>query len=1023
MTEVFPFVGREAELGRLDDLLHAARHGKGRTALLRGGTGLGKSRLAQVIADRAREGGWRVAIGRAFPVESAGPYAIFTDALSPVVTELGDAALKILTRGSEEQLAPIFPFLSPGDRRLQVELDPSESKTRLLWNFAQFLIRLAHRQPLFLVFEDLHWADDSSIELLHFVARQLGDSPVANLCVQNDALAPTSDALPSTLQSLLSLDVAELIQLSPFSHLETTELISRSFEVGRSGVGEFADRIHKWTGGNPHFVVEVLKSLVDSGQLRQEGNAWVGWSVGEVTLPISIRESIAARITRLSDEAQSIAEIAAVIGTRVRHEVLDAVGTLSEAALLQAVEELLSAAFLQEVKGLDAITYEFIHPALRDSVYSRLSQARAQKLHRDLAESLERFYGEAAVERADELAFHLARSGSLGPDASRALLYLVLAGRNALARQADDEAAKLLKEALTRHDQGAGPPDAESQPKSEGTGAAWTSAFPLPSGHRPPSRREIVADLARALVRSGDHAAATDLWNQVRAAAQEAGDPDGVAAADRRLGLVDYWRGARQEALEHFRDGLEASSHGGDQRLRARLLLVEGLCLMETGNAETARVSLERASNIAEKLEDIRLEVQIRQILIILHTWTGPPEIAREHGEAAASLADALGSPELRWSVHWALAALAGLTGDGNAASRELAVCESISEALRSPLRRLWTSEISLELAWATGEWNDAVALGESSIKLARALGQATLLPRMLVLTAFVHFGRGDTDRGRELVDEAWEMSKAGEGAPDDAQVAVVVPAYTGMAGFHLMAGEWDEAIRIGTEGLAIADRSGYVAWGIHRLLPIIAEAQLQKRDLEGAREFGARLRSASERLGHKLGLAWADACDAIVAWLSGDVEGSIGLLEAAADALDDVPYVPDAARLRRQLAGRLAELGDREGALAQLRRVHDVFQRVGAEPELKKTRRMFVEIGSSAPRIRAESGVEGLSGRELGIARLVADRMSNKAIGKALGISHRTVSTHLSNIYQKMGVTSRGELTDLLRRTGTLSE
>ena len=106
-----------------------------------------------------------MAIGRAFPVESAGPYAIFTDALTPVLTELGSSALQILTRGSEDQLAPIFPFLSPGDRRLQVELDPSESKTRLLWNFARFLIRLANRQPLFLVFEDLHWADDSSIEL------------------------------------------------------------------------------------------------------------------------------------------------------------------------------------------------------------------------------------------------------------------------------------------------------------------------------------------------------------------------------------------------------------------------------------------------------------------------------------------------------------------------------------------------------------------------------------------------------------------------------------------------------------------------------------------------------------------------------------------------------------------------------------------------------------------------------------------------------------------------------------------
>ena len=685
------------------------------------------------------------------------------------------------------------------------------------------------------------------------------------------------------------------------------------------------------------------------------------------------------------------------MGTRVRHDVLEAVGGLSGQELLEAVEELLSTGVFREVPGLHAITYEFIHPLLRDNFYSGLSAARAQRLHRDLAESLERFYGDGAVERADELAFHYARGGSAGADAARAVRYLVLAGRNALIRHANDEAFKLLSGAIESLDEGIPPPPDMT-------------------------RTEVVADLARARQRAGDHVAATALWGQVRTAASEAGDQDGVASVERRLGLVDYWRGERQEALEHFRAGLEASSDRGDRRLRARLLLVEALCLMETGDGETAVLSLERARAIAEEIDDIGLQAQIRQGLIILYTWTGPPETAREHGVAAVSLAEASDSPELRWSVHWALAVLEGLTGDAAAAGRELAVCESMSEALRSPLRRLWTSEIALELAWATGRWDDAVAIGETSIKLARSLGQTSLLPRLLALKAFVHMGRGHLEEGHRLVEEAWNIAGAEEGSPDKAEAAVL-PAYTGMAGYHLATGAWDEAIRMGTEGLAIADRCGYVVWGIHRLLPVIAEAHLHRRDLEGARQFGARLRKDSVRVGHKLGLAWADACDAIVAWLSGDVKRSVGLLEAAADALDDVPYVPDAARLRRQLAGRLAELGDRDGALDQLRRVHDVLERIGAEPELKKARRMFGEIGSRAPRIAVASGVQGLSGRELEIARLVADRLSNKGIAKALGISPRTVSTHLSNIYEKTGVASRGELTDVIREIGATGE
>ena len=126
---------------------------------------------------------------------------------------------------------------------------------------------------------------------------------------------------------------------------------------------------------------------------------------------------------------------------------------------------------------------------------------------------------------------------------------------------------------------------------------------------------------------------------------------------------------------------------------------------------------------------------------------------------------------------------------------------------------------------------------------------------------------------------------------------------------------------------------------------------------------------------------------------------------------------------MRRQLAGRLADLGDREAALEELRQVHDVFQRIGAKPELKKTRGMFRELDTRPPSTSQGSGAEALSQRELEIARLVARRKSNKAIAKELEISPRTVSTHLSNAFQKLGIASRGELADYARDHSLLPE
>ena len=331
---------------------------------------------------------------------------------------------------------------------------------------------------------------------------------------------------------------------------------------------------------------------------------------------------------------------------------------------------------------------------------------------------------------------------------------------------------------------------------------------------------------------------------------------------------------------------------------------------------------------------------------------------------------------------------------------------------------------MKIEYASGVGEWERGLGLAERSVTMARALGQQTLLPRLLVWGGLIHLGRGDLPTARARFDEAWALAGADsarvEGPTTPLDVHTVIPAHVGMAAYHLAAGDLRHAISVGEAGLAIARRSGYVAWAVHRLLPIVSEAALWLADFDRARRYGAQIREASVALDHRLGLAWADACDALVAQLSGNREGAIDKLRRAADALDAVPFVLDGARLRRFLAGALAESGDREGAGRELRRVHDVFARLGAQRELAMTREQIRELGGRPPvRPSITEGADVLTARELEICRLVAARNSNKEIGAALDISPRTVSTHLSNIFGKLGVESRGELTDLVRERG----
>jgi DNA-binding NarL/FixJ family response regulator len=163
--------------------------------------------------------------------------------------------------------------------------------------------------------------------------------------------------------------------------------------------------------------------------------------------------------------------------------------------------------------------------------------------------------------------------------------------------------------------------------------------------------------------------------------------------------------------------------------------------------------------------------------------------------------------------------------------------------------------------------------------------------------------------------------------------------------------------------------------------------------------------------MGNRLAIAWGKAFEGIKVWHAGDAQASTVLLAEAAEELEALPLVFDGARVRRQLAGRLADLGDREGALRELRTVHDAFLKMKAEGELQKTREMFRELDVRPPSRSTGAGAGGLTQRELEIARLVALGRSDKAVAKELDIARRTVSTHLSNIYRKLELGSRGEL------------
>jgi DNA-binding CsgD family transcriptional regulator len=993
-----PLIGRDAELRAIRDTLSSAEDGVAEVSivLLRGASGVGKSRIAEEAVRSAGERGWRAASGRASPVESGLPDALLQGTFHPWFSDVGAERLSVLTRGRLDDLRPMFPRL-PGVRSDVVDPRDSESRARGYWTLSEILKAVGEEAPLLVTFEDMEWADPSSLEAIHFVARQLPGTPVLLLgCIADDR-ASANGKLREFVDSLGRSRLLRSIAVHPFTELEVETFVSERFATPRERCARFARQLWEWTGGNAFFLEATLSSLVEAGQLRETREGWVGWeSRLRLSPAASIEDAVLHRVERLPARAREILELIAIMGTRAEYEFLEQLSGVAAADMLEVVDLLSEGGFILEEEEAGRLHLTFTHALVRDAIHRSIGAARRRFLHLRVLELLREGGPDrwAAAGGAEAIASHLLHlpSSQWTPEDRETLAQ---AGRRALENGAEARAAEFLRAAMGQILSGGG------------------------EGEMDPS---LAIDLSRALRLSGQWDEAAGILSDVvdHLEATQA-DPDHLAEARRRLAMTHLGGGEPDLALRVL-SPLDEPAYGDIAPWRmSRARLVRAAALHQIGRPADGRAEAERSLEMAREVGDEGLRARAHRVLTLSYLWTGPPERARHHGLRSLELAETSGDLQLAGRVHWALAVVAGLTGRAGEAEKHLARCREIAESLRSPALKLAWMEVAVERSAGVGEWTEGVALGEEALDLAAALNRRSTRIRLMVWTGLLHLGRGGVDRARELLDEAWEASGAGGdgGRKLASDMHLLIPAHLGRARLLLAEQRFEDAYACAERGLALADEAGYVPWAIHRLLPTMAEACVWIGDLEGAGRVGERLRRESQRLDHPLGLAWAEVCDAVLVWQGGDPRRGAELLGSAAARLEAIPAIPDAARARRQVAGRLADLGEMEGAVSELEWAHEVFVKLSMETELEKARGQFREMGLRPPSRSLYEGVDGITSRELEIIRHVADRKSNKAIGRALSISPRTVSTHLTNVYRKLDVENRGALVDRARDEG----
>ena len=454
--------GRVEQTDALAQAFKAATAGERRITFLAGEPGIGKTRLAAELAVEAHGQGAVVLYGRC-DEELSVPYQPWVEALTHLVEHAPDALVERLVERHGPELVLLVPQLRwrfP-DMRTSADTDAETERYMQLQAVTAGISMLAEESPVLLVLDDLHWADKQTLTLLrHVFTNVASQASVMVVGTYRDSDLSGGHPLIDSVAALRREPGVELIKVGGLDDLEMVQLveISGGQELD-DDAREMAVNLRRETAGNPFFAHEILRNMVESGDLYldDEGTWIVKDTFDNLTLPQSVRDVVAQRIARLGEESLKALTAAAVVGREFDLALLSIVTGLDEDDLLDHLEAAVTAGILAEVPGGDE-RFRFLHTLARTTLAADLSDGRKRRTHRKIAEALETTTGDDPGDRIGELATHW-MAAAAPVDEAKAINYARLAGQQALRSLAPDEAIRWFTMALEHLDLADDPED------------------------------------------------------------------------------------------------------------------------------------------------------------------------------------------------------------------------------------------------------------------------------------------------------------------------------------------------------------------------------------------------------------------------------------------------------------------------------------------------------------------------------------------------------------------------------------
>jgi DNA-binding CsgD family transcriptional regulator len=922
---------RREELDAIEDALAAAEEGSGRCLAIWGGPGLGKSRLLAAACDTARERGMTVLRARGGELERDFTFGVAVQLFEPVVSgEASDALLSGAASLSETLFEPGGP--SPSG---------AGGEFPLLHGLHWLAANASERAPLLLAVDDAHWADVLSLRWLHYLLQRLDELPIAIVVsARPEEPGPQAELVARIARHGLTAERS----LAPLSETAVAALVQD--ELGDVDE-ELTAACFAATGGNPFYVRDFIAALRADGKPAEAPRLSAE--------PVS--GAVVGRVSALKEPAPALAAAVAVLGSGSPLELAAALAETDADDAAQAADELAGVAVFERGAQLG-----FVHPLVREAVYTNIPAAQRERAHARAAELLRQ-----AGSDPEHIASHLVEAGAAG----------------------GDWAAPVLRAAAARASERGAPAAAVRYLRAAVDGSVAES-----------DRGGFLTDLAIAEAKARERGAVS---RAEEALAAIPGARDRAAAAlEIGMALVDASEPRAEEIFAQGLRALEAKPGDADMdelamTLRAsRLAVGIGHATADPGDLETI---VERAQRgVATPAER----------LMLAHGALGPAlrgerieEVRRLARAAIAGATPDVTSPTAI-AAHSLGATALFMAGQFEEAEGALSSVIGRARDRGAVLAFGTLSHLRAHALHRRGRLADAIADAQSALDTVR-YGWEPELPAVYAVLALCLIERGEL----EAAEAALEVPGGEERWGETFTWADVLDA---RGRLRLARGDargaLDDFNACGERLKAIGtSHCGVVPWR-----PGAVEAAVELNDLELAGELAADEVELSRSFGAKRELGLALRTAGVVA--GGDK--GLELLREAVDALRESEAELELAHALCDLGGSLLAEDHRLVARETLTEALDHAHRCGADALEEVARERLVATGAR-PRRASARGSDALTPRERRIASMAAEGLTNREIAEAQFITTKTVETHLGRAYRKLGISSRGELAGTL--------